>query len=188
VALSDKEAKSRSSYADSGFLMHLLNQKRLRKRLTGAVRNATISLLLLFLWMALDTGSWDLAIFCPVFLLKNLVTSSAIVMIGKFQIEFLLILGQLLFAFDCGFTMAFHAFLDLVPLFPGVFPVFVYVMAIGALCSVFLGVLVVGKGYRAFGVLGPERGLQGDYIGRLGLSGAPAQAQKNYATHEGHYR
>lgn len=86
---------------------------------------------LLLLGMALDTAGGDLGVFFLVLLLQPLVTSNAIVVKGELQVELLLVLGQLLFAFDCGFIVTFLAPLDLIFLFPGVLAVLVHVMALG---------------------------------------------------------
>jgi len=103
--------------------------------------------------MALDTGGRDLTVFCLVFLLQLFVTPLAIVVKREFQVELLLVLGELFFAFDSGFIMTLHAFLNLVAFFPGVLAVLIHVMAIYALDLVFLLVLLVIEVHRALGVL-----------------------------------
>ena len=81
--------------------------------------------------MALDTAGGDLGVFFLVLLLQPLVTNNAIVVKGELQVELLLVLGQLLFAFNCGVIVTFLAPLDLISLFPGVLAVLVHVMALG---------------------------------------------------------
>jgi hypothetical protein len=103
--------------------------------------------------VTLDTGSWDLAVFCFVLLLQFLVTPLAIVVIGEFQVELLLVLGKLLFAFDRGFVVALHALLNLIALFPGVLAVLVHVMAVVALDLVVVLVLLVLELHRTLGVV-----------------------------------
>ena len=95
----------------------------------------------------------DLAVFLPVFLLQFLVTPLAILVIGELQVERLLVLGKLLFAFDRGFVVALHAFLDFIAFFPGVFAVLVHVMTVFALYLVVVLVLLVLELHRTLGVL-----------------------------------
>lgn len=120
----------------------------------GVVRNvSTLQLLLLLrLCVTLDTGGWDLFVFLLVFLLQFFVTTLAIVVKGEFQVERLLVLGKLLFAFDRGFVVTLHAFLDVITLFPGVLAVLVHVMAVVALDLVFILVLLVLELHRTLGV------------------------------------
>ena len=126
--------------------------------------------------MTLDTGGWDLAVFFLVFPLQLLVASLAIVVIRELQVELLLVLGKLLFAFDRSFVVALHAFLDFLALFPGVFAVLVHVMALVALDLVVVLVLLVLELHRTLGVLRPKLSLYFDRGGRLLLIGGSAQA------------
>ena len=103
--------------------------------------------------MTLDTGGWNLTVFCLVFFLQFLVTPLAIFVKGELQVELLLVLGKLLFAFDRWFIMALHAFLNLVAFFIGVLAVLVHMMAFVKLGPVVFCMLLVVKGYRALGVL-----------------------------------
>jgi hypothetical protein len=105
--------------------------------------------------MTLDTGGWDLAVFFLVLLLELLVTSLAILVIGELQVERLLVLGKLLFAFDRGFVVTLHAFLDMIAFFKGVLAVLVHVMAFVTFGPVVFCMLFVAKGYRALGVRFP---------------------------------
>jgi hypothetical protein len=115
-------------------------------------------------------------------------TFLAIVVVGKFQVEFLLVLGQLLLALDRRFIMTLHAFLNLIPLFPNVFTVLVYVMALVASDLVIPGVFFVGEFYWAFCMaLPPKRRLNHKLIGHL-LIRCATQTQENYAGREHHYR
>ena len=109
--------------------------------------------------MTLDTGGWDLAVFCLVFLLQIFMTPLAILVIGEFQVELLLVLGKLLFTFDRGLIVAFHAFLDFIAFFPDVLTIFDDVMAVNAFCPVFLGMLLVLEHHRTLGVLRPKLSL-----------------------------
>ena len=121
--------------------------------------------------MAFDTGGWDLGVLFLVLFLELLVTSLAIVVKGELQVELLLVLWQLLFAFDGGFVVTLHAFLNLIAFFPGVLAVLVIVMAVGAGDLVVVLVLLVLKLHRPLGVLGPEFSLQVDRVGHLLLVG-----------------
>ena len=110
-------------------------------------------LFLLRLCVTLDTGGWDFLVFLLVFFLQFFVTPLAIGVKGEFQVELLLVLGKLLFAFDRGFVVTLHAFLDFITLFPGVLAVLVHVMAVVALDLVFILVLLVLELHRTLGVL-----------------------------------
>ena len=142
------------------------------------VRNvSTLQLLLLLrLCVTLDTGGWDFAVFLPVFLLQFLVAPLAIGVKGELQVELLLVLGKLLFAFDRGLVVTLHAFLDFITLFPGVLTVLVHVMAVVALDLIVVLVLLVLERHRTLGVLRPKLSLYFDRGGRLLLIGCSTQA------------
>jgi len=174
---SAKQRKAGGLYWTPAFLCSFWLEPA-RGRLPSVVKNVTTLqlLLLLRLCMTLDTGGWDLAVFCLVFLLQIFMTPLAILVKGEFQVELLLVLGKLLFTFDRGLIMAFHALLDFIAFFPGVLAVLVHVMTAVALYLVFVLVLLVLELHRTLGVLRPELGLYFDRSWRLLLIGGSAQA------------
>ena len=93
--------------------------------------------------MALSTSNRDLGIGFSLLLL--LMARDALVMERQFEIQLLLIRGELLFALDGGLGVALLALLYSIAFLPYILAIFVDVMALGTGDFVVLIMLLVGK-------------------------------------------